>query len=277
MDCLATRIPIGKRIAQVDGGKLQWGEIVGVARDVKPVVADPSPVVFQVYEAMEQQPRARNEIAVRVYQRRPGRAPSAMVESIRTTMAELDPDLPVRTLQAADATIDRANYQPRVLRDMLTGFGILGLGLASLGIYGIISRTMAQRAGEFAIRLALGACVRDLTRIVLTSGVKLALVGSAVGLLGAMGVVRLLAATSPGMRIDGLPVLIGDHVSAHRGGVGRLLASRAPRRAGRCHVAPPLGMKPFFTQRAWRMNTVSCPSTLPPADSPSFSAPSLCR
>ncbi len=196
--------PVGKRLAQVDGGKLEWGEIVGVARDVKPVVTDPSPVVYQVYQAMEQQPQARNEIAVRTT----GAAPSALVESIRTTMAELDPDLPVRTLQAADATVERANYQPRVLRDMLTGFGILGLGLASLGIYGIISRTMAQRAGEFAIRLALGACIRDLTRIVLTSGVKLALVGSAFGLLGAMGVVRLLAASSPGMRIDGLPVLL---------------------------------------------------------------------
>ncbi len=204
--------PIGKRIAQVDGGKRQSGEIVGVARDVKPVVTDSSPVVYQVYQAMAQEPRARNEIAVRVATggADSGRVtPAAILESIRTAMAELDPDLPVRALQAADATIDRANYQLRVLRDMLTGFGILGLGLALLGIYGIISRTMAQRAGEFAIRLALGACVTDLTRIVLASGVKLALVGSAVGLLGAMGVVRLLAAASPGMRIDGLPVLLG--------------------------------------------------------------------
>lgn len=219
--------PVGKRIAQVDGAELQWGEIVGVARDVKPVVADSSPVVYRIYEPIAQQPRARTEIAVRTN----GVAPSALVESIRTTIAELDPDLPVRTLQAADATIDRANYQRRVLRDMLTGFGILGLGLASLGIYGIISRTMAQRAGEFAIRLALGACVRDLTRIVLASGVKLAVIGSAVGLLGAMGVVRLLAAASPGMRIEGTPVLLGATLLLI---VVALVASWVPaRRAGR--------------------------------------------
>ena len=68
---------------------------------------------------------------------------------------------------------------------MLTAFALLGLGLASLGIYGVIARTMAQRTGEFAIRFALGASVRDITRIVLTSGVKLALIGSALGLLGA--------------------------------------------------------------------------------------------
>jgi putative ABC transport system permease protein len=109
----------------------------------------------------------------------------------------------------ADAAIERANYQSGVLRDMLTAFAVLGLGLASLGIYGVIARTMAQRAGEFAIRLALGARIENITRLVLTSGVKLALLGSAIGLLGALGVTRVLAAGHPNMRIHSLPVLIG--------------------------------------------------------------------
>ena len=68
---------------------------------------------------------------------------------------------------------------------------------------------MAQRASEFAIRLALGATISNLTRIVLTSGVKLALLGSAFGLAGAVGVTRLLAAGNPNMRMNSLPVLIG--------------------------------------------------------------------
>lgn len=195
---------IGRRMAQANGATVHWGEVVGVVRDVEPVVSDPSPVTYEVYQAIAQEPRARSEIAVRTS----GVAPAAVVESIRTAMAQLDPDLPVRTLQPAEATIDRANYQPRVLRDMLAAFGLLGLALASLGIYGIISRTMAQRAGEFAIRLALGACVRDLTRLVLASGVKLALVGSAVGLLGAVGVTKLIATTLPGTRFNSIPVLV---------------------------------------------------------------------
>jgi ABC-type lipoprotein release transport system permease subunit len=87
----------------------------------------------------------------------------------------------VRKLQPADATIYRANYQLGVLRDMLSIFAVLGLGLASLGIYGVIARTTAQRTGEFAIRLALGARIWDITRLVLTNGVKLALAGSAIG------------------------------------------------------------------------------------------------
>jgi ABC-type antimicrobial peptide transport system permease subunit len=68
---------------------------------------------------------------------------------------------------------------------------------------------MAQRAGEFAIRFALGASGRDITRIVLTSGVKLALIGSALGLLGALGVARLLAARNPGMQLNSPLVLVG--------------------------------------------------------------------
>ena len=112
-------------------------------------------------------------------------------------------------LKTADATIVRANYQLAVLRDMLASLGVLGLGLAALGIYGVIARTMAQRTSEFAIRLALGASGRDITRLVLGSGVKQALVGSVLGLIGAIGVARLLASGYPGMQLNSVPVLIG--------------------------------------------------------------------
>jgi predicted permease len=197
--------PIGRRVAQTGIGNLQWGEVVGVAADIKTVMPDPGPVTFQLYQPMAQEPRPYNEIGLRTT----GVAPSTLVPAIRNVMTELDPDLPVRQLQAADVTIDRANYQSAVLRDMLAGFAVLGLGLASLGIYGVIARTMAQRAGEFAIRFALGACIRDITRIVLISGVKLALIGSALGLLGALAISRFLAAKSPGMHFNSPPVLIG--------------------------------------------------------------------
>ncbi len=197
--------PIGRRVAQTGIGNLQWGEIVGIAADIKSVMPDPGPVTFQLYQPMAQDPRPYNEIAVRTT----GVAPSTLVPAIRDVMTGLDPDLPVRQLQPADVTIDRANYQSAVLRDMLATFGVLGLALASLGIYGVIARTMAQRAGEFAIRFALGACVRDITGIVLVSGVKMALVGSALGLVGALGVSRFLAAGNPGMHFNNTPVMIG--------------------------------------------------------------------
>jgi predicted permease len=200
--------PIGHRLAQAGGENLQWGEIVGVAADVKSVLPDPGPVTWQLYQPMAQEPRGRNEIAVRTA----GLASSARIDAIRTTMTDLDPDLAVRKLQPADASIDGANFQMGVLRYLLSSFAVLGLGLATLGLYGVIARTMAQRTGEFAIRLALGASVRDISRIVLTSGVKLALTGAAFGLFGALGVSRLLAASFPGMRLNSPAVLAGTTV-----------------------------------------------------------------
>ena len=124
-----------------------------------------------------------------------------------TTMAALAPDLPVRELQPAETTIAKANYQWQVVGSMLSFLAVLGLGLACLGIYGVITRTIAQRTGEFGIRLALGAQVRDITRLVLTSGAKLALIGSAIGLLGAFGISRLVAAFFPGMQTNSVLVL----------------------------------------------------------------------
>lgn len=190
--------PIGHRLAQRNIGSSQWGEIVGVATDVKSILPDPGPVTFQLYQPMTQDPRPYNQIAVRTT----GVAPSTLLQGIRNVMAGLDADLPVRDLEPGDRTIERANNQTAILRDMLTAFALLGLGLASLGIYGVIARTMAQRTGEFAIRFALGASVRDITRIVLTSGVKLALIGSGLGLLGGVGLSRFLSTAYPGMRLN---------------------------------------------------------------------------
>lgn len=192
--------PLGRRIAGVDGGgAVAWGQVVGVAADVASVYGDHDPVAFQLYQPMAQEPRRMMEIAVRAR----GVEPAALVAGIRGAVMALDPDLPVRGLQPAPASIARANYQLGVLGSVLTGLAALGLGLAALGIYGVITRTMAQRRGEFGIRLALGARAGDITRLVLTSGTRLAVAGSAVGLLGAWAVTRLIMASFPAMPAAG--------------------------------------------------------------------------
>jgi ABC-type antimicrobial peptide transport system permease subunit len=163
---------------------------------------------YQLYQPMAQESRAYNEIAVRAA----GLPPSVLVDSIRTSMMSLDQDLPVRKLQPAATTIARANYQAGVLASVLSALAILGLGLASLGVYGVIARTVAQRTGEFGIRIALGAQARDITRLVLTSGAKLAAVGCALGLVGAVGICRLLTAAFPGIQASSIPILIAATV-----------------------------------------------------------------
>jgi predicted permease len=197
--------PIGRRLVRAGVARRESGEIVGVAADVESALSDRVTSSFQLYQPMEQEPRGLFEIAVRS----DGTAPAAVVPGVRAAIMKLDADLPVRKLQPADATIFRANYQVRVLRDILALFAILGLALASLGIYGVIARTMAQRSGEFAIRFALGARAGDVTRLVLGQGLRLALLGSAIGLAGAFGLTRLLAMGFPGLRLESPPVLAG--------------------------------------------------------------------
>ncbi len=200
----ANESPLGRRIAQAGGASLEWGEIVGVVADVESVYPDRlAPTAYQLYMPMAQEARPFNEVAVRTA----GVAPAALVENIRTAMMALDQDLPVRKLQPAATTIERANYQQGVLGSVLSALALLGLGLAALGIYGVIARTMAQRTGEFGIRLALGARAADITRLVLGSGAKLAAIGSGLGLLGALGMARLLAAGFPAMQFESVPVV----------------------------------------------------------------------
>ena len=197
--------PLGRRIARAGGQTIEWGEIVGVVGDVQSVYPDRIPVPYQIYQPIAQEPRPASQIAVRSA----GTAPSMLVDSIRTTMAALDPDLPVRELQPAETTIAKANYEWQVVGSMLSFLAVLGLGLASLGMYGVIARTMAQRTSEFGIRIALGAQVGDITRLVLTSGATLALIGSSIGLLGAYGLSRLITASFPGLQTNSVSVLSG--------------------------------------------------------------------
>jgi putative ABC transport system permease protein len=201
--------PIGRRIARAGGAKIEWGEIVGVAKDVVSIFPDQVTEKYQLYQPMAQEPRPFARISVRTA----GIAPASLVDGIRTAMMALDADLPVRRLQPAETTIAWATYQWRVLGTVISSLAALGLGLASLGVYGAIARTVAQRSGEFGIRLALGAQGRDIARLVLASGAKLALAGSALGLLGAFGVSRAIAAAFPGIRAGSAPALIGATVT----------------------------------------------------------------
>jgi hypothetical protein len=104
---------LGRRIARAEAGRAEWGEIVGIAGDVQSVASDRLAAPFQVYTPMAQEPLRSSEIAVRTA----GAAPAALVESIRTTMMALAPDLPVRQLQpAADSIRRRGKYQSIISR-----------------------------------------------------------------------------------------------------------------------------------------------------------------
>lgn len=199
---------LGRRVAPATDGAPAWGEIVGIVADVENVEPDANTVTLQVYQPLAQHPRRGFELLVRVQ----GAAPDAFVPDIRAALAGLDPDLPIGSLRGAQTSISRSLYQLGVLRDMLAAFGLLGLALASLGIYGVLARTMAQRSAEFAIRLALGASTREIGRLVFASGARLAVVGALLGLVGAAGVAHVLVANYPGIRANSPFILAGATV-----------------------------------------------------------------
>ena len=197
--------PLGRRLGRPGDEGPAWGEIVGVVGDVQSIASDRLAAPYQLYQPLAQEPRRSAELAVRTA----GVSPAAVADGIRTAMMSLDPDLPVRDVQPAAAAIRRAGNYQSIIASLLRMLAVLGLGLASLGVYGVIARTVAQRMGEFGIRLALGARPGDIARLVLVSGAKLALVGSALGLVGGFGVARLITAGFPGLQTNTVPVLMG--------------------------------------------------------------------
>ncbi len=175
-----------------------------MVEDVKSIFPEANPITFQVYQSLAQVPVAYNELALLTQ----AADPNALVREVRQVMNELDPNLPVTHLKSANDRILRENYQLGVLRDMLGMFGMLGLVLASLGIYGVIARLVAQRHTEFGIRIALGALPEEINRLVLTSGFWMILWGSGLGMIGGIGLAKLLQIGFPSMPHNPLSSLL---------------------------------------------------------------------
>ncbi len=197
--------PIGRRIARADTDKPEWARIVGIASDVRPAAVYERPMAFQVYHPLAQDPWEYSMFAVRA---QPG-ALGSVQGAIAAAASSADPDLPLAGLMSAEARAERSSFDLRMLEEMLGAFAFLGLSLAALGIYGVIARTVAQRTQEIGIRMALGATVADIRRLVLGSGIGLAIAGAVLGLAGATGVTRLLASVMPGIEGGGAAVAAG--------------------------------------------------------------------
>jgi putative ABC transport system permease protein len=205
-----TENPIGQRIA-VDGVQPpEWREVVGVVNDVSPADVAQQPIANQVYEPITYDHWYFGEgklvpvhIAVRA-----SRVPAEkMIASIREAIAAVDPDLPIRELMTADAMIARFTGQMHVIKKLITAFAVIGLGLAALGIYGVLARTVAQRTSEIGIRMALGAQVTDTIRLILNFGLRLAGAGAILGLLGAFAIGRVIQNALPSMQSNNALIL----------------------------------------------------------------------
>ena len=113
--------------------------------------------------------------------------------AVRETVWSLDKQLPIASVRTMDALLADSVGQPRFRTVLLGLFAALSLILAAAGIYGVISYSVQQRTSEFGIRMALGASLRDVLRLVLGRGTKLALLGVAIGVPAALALARLMS------------------------------------------------------------------------------------
>jgi len=197
--------PIGQGIGYVAGaGNVVWMEIVGVVADTRPIEARASDIRFEVYQPYAQ--RTWEVMILSVRAATPELA-QALVEPIRRTVTKYNSNLAINRTMPMVALIREQTQVWETINHLLVLFAGLGLSLAALGVYGVVSRMIAQRTGEFGIRMALGAQARDILGLVLGANLRTALMGAGVGVIGALVLARYLASALPVFAEGNGPVL----------------------------------------------------------------------
>jgi putative ABC transport system permease protein len=181
--------PVGKRLQTGDYSPTgPWLTIVGVVADVKysglNEAAQPA-----LYTPFQQNLWWRSMyLAVKAVG-----DPLGLVNSVRNEVWALDRDLPVSQIKTMDQLMSEAVAESRAYTLLLGALGAVALLLAAVGIYGVMAYAVTQRTHEIGVRLALGAQSGAVLRLVVGAGMKLALLGMAIGLLAAFALTRLMS------------------------------------------------------------------------------------
>jgi putative ABC transport system permease protein len=184
--------PLGHRIKASPPARI-WNnqrltsfEIVGVVQDVKSAgLQAPSEPTY--YLPASQAPLSDMTVLVRTTS-----DPTAIIPSLRQAVLAIDPNQPISNISTMDKILSDSIARPRLNMLLMGLFGALALILATVGIYGLLSYAVTQRTQEMGIRMALGAQVTDVLKLVLRQGMTLALIGEAIGLLGAFALTRVM-------------------------------------------------------------------------------------
>jgi predicted permease len=199
---------LGKRVS-VSGPEGPFLEVIGVARDGKYRSLGEAPHPY-IYQPLLQSYDPKMTLVVRTKGE-----PQSVAAAVREQIRALDANLPVADVKTLRDQLDLSLFPSRVAAWTLGGFGVLALLLAAIGIYGVVSYSVAQRTREIGVRMALGAKEKDVLRLVLGEGLFVIAVGLAFGLLLAFAATRVIVgflygvgATDP-LTFVCVPLLLG--------------------------------------------------------------------
>ncbi|MBK9316619.1 MAG: ABC transporter permease [Acidobacteria bacterium] len=182
--------PLGKRISfsRDDNGERSWREIVGVVGHVKQKgLEGDSPV--QYYIPHRQIPSSNVYLAIRSRQA----DPSSLTGVVRNEIQSIDRELPVFKVTTMEQLVAASIMQRRFAMVLLGAFAFIALLLAAVGLYGVMSYSVAQRTHEIGIRMALGARESSVLGMVIRQGMLLTLIGLVMGLVIAFALTRVMA------------------------------------------------------------------------------------
>jgi putative ABC transport system permease protein len=181
--------PIGKRIYfdNAPGQPIEYIEVVGVVGHAKQEALDAEDRV-QLYFPYRQNPQGFMQVAIRT-----DVAPLSIVSAVRQAVQSVDKDQPLSQVKSMEQALSESVGQRRLSMLLLGLFATIALLLATIGIYGVMSYSVAQRSHELGIRMALGAARGNVLQLVMRQGMSLVIIGLVLGIAGAFGVTRLLA------------------------------------------------------------------------------------
>ena len=180
------RDPVGRRfkLGPRDSDR-PWYTVVGVVADMRRQGPEREPVP-QMFESLAQNPPQNADLFIRTS----SDDPLAMAGALRAAVRRVEKNAPIYGVAPLEQQLGTYLAQRRFQTSLLTGFSIVALLMAAVGIYGLIQYSIATRTQEIGIRMAVGAQAGEIFRMILGEGLKLSLTGLVVGLLGACGWVR---------------------------------------------------------------------------------------
>jgi putative ABC transport system permease protein len=175
--------PIGQRVRF--GGDESWRTVVGIAGDVRHwgLRRDINPVIYW--------PQPQAMLGTMNFILRTDVEPGSLATAVRTTVAAVDPNLPLARVRTLDDAVAESVQSERAQTVLLASFGVLALVLAVIGVYGVMAQLVTTRVHEIGVRMTLGARPFDILRGLMTEGLWQALLGLALGLIAGSYVMRL--------------------------------------------------------------------------------------